>query len=308
MGYLFLTIALFAGVTKGYCGKKTSYAVKLNSDSMIINVLRMLVCIAIGLALMAINGELAALKLDNTMLFAAILSGVASAGLVISWLLSVKSGAYMMVEVFLLMGVLVPIALCRVFFNESITLWQVFGIALLMVAVYFICTYNASIKGKMSIGALLLLVLVGVSNGLADFSQKMFVKTSEGGSIAAFNMYTYVFASVVLLVTYFIFRSIDKKAEREVRAPLTIIKPIWIYVLIMAICLFANSFFKTKAALTIDAAKLYPLSQGGSVILALLMSSILLKEKVNAKCIVGICLAFVALLLINLDISAILGL
>ena len=160
----------------------------------------------------------------------------------------------------------------------------------------------------MSIGALLLLVLVGVSNGLADFSQKMFVKTSEGGSIAAFNMYTYVFASIVLLVTYFIFRSIDKKADREVRAPLIIIKPIWIYVLIMAICLFANSFFKTKAALTIDAAKLYPLSQGGSVILALLMSSILLKEKVNAKCIVGICLAFVALLLINLNIPAIFGL
>ena len=36
------------------------------------------------------------------------------------------------------------------------------------------------------------------------------------------------------------------------------------------------------------------------VVLSLLMSSILFKEKINAKCIIGICLSFVALLMINL--------
>jgi len=51
MGYLFLALALASGVTKGYCGKKTSFAIKSNSDSMIINTLRMLACILIGFAL-----------------------------------------------------------------------------------------------------------------------------------------------------------------------------------------------------------------------------------------------------------------
>ena len=31
MGYLFLALALAAGITKGYCGKKTSFAIKSNS-------------------------------------------------------------------------------------------------------------------------------------------------------------------------------------------------------------------------------------------------------------------------------------
>jgi multidrug transporter EmrE-like cation transporter len=87
------------------------------------------------------------------------------------------------------------------------------------------------------------------------------------------------------------------------RAPLAVIKPIWIYVILMAACLFAYSFFKTKAAHYLDATELYPLSQGCSVVLSLLMASIIFKEKINTKCIVGITLSFLALLMINLDLS-----
>ncbi|MBQ8409413.1 MAG: EamA family transporter [Clostridia bacterium] len=300
MGYLFLAIALAAGVTKGYCGKKTSYAIVTNSDSMITNVLRMVACIIIGFLLTVFQKETALLAPNSLLLLIAALSGVASAAFVVSWLLSVRSGAYMMVEVFLLIGVIVPILLCRVFFAEEIGLWQVVGIAVLLVAVYIMCTYNTSVKGKMSIGALCLLILCGLSNGVADFSQKLFVKLIPDGSVAAFNFYTYVFAAVTLLVAYVVFYQADKKRGLHPRKPFAVVKPIWYYVLIMAVCLFANSFFKTQAALYLDAVQIYPLNQGCSVILSLLMAAIIFKEKINIKCIVGICLSFVALLMINL--------
>ena len=300
MGYLFLALALAAGITKGYCGKKTSFAIKSNSDSMIINTLRMLACILIGFALLAIQNDLTSLRIAPLMLLITALSGVASAMFVVSWLLSVKSGAYMMVEVFLLLGVTVPIILCRIFFDEHIGLWQIIGIAILLVAVYIMCTYNTSIKGKMSLASLLLLLLCGISNGLADFSQKWFVRTYPEGSVAAFNFYTYVFAAVTLIIAYLAFRAADGRGENKPRAPHKVIKPIWIYVAVMAVCLFANSYFKTVAAQYLDAVKLYPLNQGGAVILSLLMSSIIFKEKINAKCIIGIVLSFAALLMINL--------
>ena len=60
MGYLFLSFALAAGITKGYCGKKTSFSIRSNSDSMIMNVLRMVICIAIGFLLMLVQSELSA--------------------------------------------------------------------------------------------------------------------------------------------------------------------------------------------------------------------------------------------------------
>lgn len=300
MGYLFLSIALAAGITKGYCGKRTSSYIVTNSDSMIMNLLRMVVCIFIGFFLILAQNELSSLSLDGFGVFVTAMSGIASAAFVVSWLLSVRTGAYMMVEVFLLWGVIVPIALCRVFFDEKIGIWQVIGILILLVAVYIMTTYNSSVKGKLSIGSFLLLLLCGLSNGIADFSQKLFVKTSPEGSIAAFNFYTYVFAAAALLIAYIVFRRFDRKSGAEIRKPLTVIKPIWYFVLIMAACLFANSFFKTQAALYLDAAQLYPLNQGCAVILSLLMSSIVFKEKINAKCVVGICLSFVALLMINL--------
>ena len=216
MGYLFLTLALASGVTKGFCGKKTSSAIKTNSDSMIMNLLRMLICIVIGFSLLAIQNDLSALTSSGAMVAIAAMSGIASAAFVVSWLLSVRTGAYMMVEVFLLLGVIVPIALCRIFFGEKIGVWQIIGIAVLLVAVYIMTTYNASIKGKLSIGSLLLLLLCGISNGIADFSQKLFVKSIPDGSITVFNFYTYVFAAATLVIAFAIFRAVDKKQDQDI--------------------------------------------------------------------------------------------
>lgn len=301
MGYLFLAIALAAGITKGYCGKRTSYAIVSNSDSIIMNVLRMGSCVVIGFFLMLIQNDLASLAPSGYLLPVSILSGVAQAVFVVSWLLSVRSGAYMMVEVFLLIGIIIPIALSRVFFNEEIGVWQIVGIAILIVAVFIMCTYNTSIKGKMSAKSFLLLLLCGISYGTGDFSQKLYTKiASESSSNAAFNFYTYVFAAVTLICAYLIFRQTDKRIGTQPRKPFAVIKPIWYYVLIMAVCLFANSYFKTQAAFYLEPVQLYPLNQGCAVVLSLLMSAFVFKEKINAKCIVGICLSFLALLMINL--------
>lgn len=300
MGYLFLSLALAAGITKGYCGKRTSSFIVTNSDSMIMNLLRMVICIFIGFFLMLLQNELSALVPDGTMLLVTALSGIASAAFVVSWLLSVRTGAYMMVEVFLLIGIIVPIVLCRVCYGEEIGIWQIAGIAVLLVAVYIMTAYNSSVKGKMSLSAFTLLLICGLSYGISDFSQKVFVYEIPEGSVAAFNFYTYVFASLTLAVAYPIFRSVDRRSQENLRKPMAVIKPIWHFVLIMAACLFANSFFKTLAAQRLDAVLLYPLNQGCAVVLSLLMSAIVFKEKITAKCILGICLSFVALLIINL--------
>jgi drug/metabolite transporter (DMT)-like permease len=140
----------------------------------------------------------------------------------------------------------------------------------------------------------MLLLLCGVSNGIADFSQKLFMKQIPNGSAFVFNFYTYVFASLVLIA----FLVLKRKTANTTNP--ADFKKIFTYILIMAICLFANSYFKTLAAQYLDAINLYPLNQGSAVVLSLLMSSILFKEKITAKCIIGIALSFVALLMINL--------
>ena len=300
MGYLFLALALLAGGTKGFCGKKTSGAIALSSDSMVMNVFRMALCVVIGFLLILAQGDVGSLLADGTFMLIALLSGVSSAMFVVSWLLSVKSGAYMMVEVFLLIGVAVPIVPCYFLFDESISLRQIIGIIMLFVAMYIMCTYNASIKGKMKLSEFILLLFCGVSNGLSSFSQKLFVEIRPEASVAAFNLYTYLFAGAALVFAYIVFRGKEKNRGADIRTPAGVIKPIWGYVLVMAVCLFANSFFQTKAAAHLDAVLLYPLSQGMAVMISLFLSSVFFKEKINARCVAGIILSFAALLMINL--------
>ena len=294
-GYLFLCGALLAGAVKGYCGKKTSGVLVKTQDATKANLVRMLFCIIIGAIVVTVTGGWKYVVWNVPTLLISALSGLATATFTVTWLLSVKRGAYMLVEVFLLLGVILPILLCSFSFGEKISLTDWFGITLLIVAAYLMCTYNKQVKGNVKWHDFVLLFLCAVANGMVDFSQKLFVHTVAGGESSFFNLLTYLFAALFLGTFFLLYKG---KEEGEGNpAP---IKSIVLYIGVMAVCLFLHSYLKTLAAKELDAVVLYPLAQGGSLILSMLMSTILFREKVNGKCILGVTLAFGALLLINL--------
>lgn len=295
MGYLFVTAALTAGAVKGYCGKRTSGFMNKTSDAVFINMIRMFFCIAIGFAVIAFQGNISLIAADAKTIAISFASGIMTAFFVISWLISVKQSAYMMLDVFLMLGVIVTI-ICSFFaFGEPIRISQWIGFAVLIIAVGLMCSYNNKIKAKLTPRSVFLLAVCGISNGLADFSQKAFVKLAAGSS-AVFNFYTYVFAGLFLAAVYLAAKSKEESSEK----PSGIFKSIFPYIAVMSLCLFANSFFKTLAASYLTSAELYPLNQGMGLILSSIMAAVFFKEKLTFKCILGMVLAFAALLLINL--------
>lgn len=297
MGYLFLALALLAGSTKGYCGKKTSGFVREYKDAMFTNFVRMVLCILISFLLLALSGRLSLLAVDLNVVLITLLSGVTTSVFVVAWLLAVRRGAYMMLDVFLMLGVIVPLLLSEFLFDEKIRLNQWAGLLVLLVAVVIMCSYNNQIKEKMSLKSLGLLVLCGIANGLTDFSQKLYVKTVADSSAAVFNFYTYIFSALVLLVFYLGAKVTDKTGSSS---ETDVLRRVGGYVAVMSVCLFLNSYFKTMAAGILPSAILYPLSQGASLILSSFMSMLFFKEKLTAKCITGIALSFAGLLIINL--------
>ena len=294
MGYLFLALALAASATKGYCGKQPSGYVNEYKDAMLANTIRMAFCIIIGFIMIAVQGNVGLLKISPTMLLITALSGITTSVFVVCWLISVKKGAYMMLDAFLMLGVMVPLLGSSIMFDEKIKLTQWAGLAILLVAVLIMCSYNNSIKEKMSPSSFALLVICGAANGLTDFSQKLFVKLCTDSTSAVFNFYTYVFSAAVLIVCYFIFKG--KSGGNDTKSNF---KPIFIYIMIMSVCLFAYSYFKTNAANYLSSAQLYPLSQGAGLIISSVMSATLFREKLTLKCIIGLALSFAALIIIN---------
>ena len=152
----------------------------------------------------------------------------------------------------------------------------------------------------MSPAPLLLLIACGLRNDLVDFSQKWFTHAFPAGDAAAFSFYTYVFAALtlgtILLVTDLRARTAAEGGERHVALPGKVIG----YIVVMAVCLFANSYFKTLAGALMNPALLYPVCQGGSLILSLIMCRIFFKEKITVKCLIGIALAGVAMICLNI--------
>ena len=297
MGYLFMAISLLAGVVKGYCGKRTSGYVNGYRGAMLANTVRMILCTLIGVILIIAGGNAEQLKPTPAILAISALSGVTTSVFVVCWLISVKKGAYMMLDVFLMLGVLVPIVAGRFVFGETIKLTQWIGIGVLIIAVVIMCSYNNSIKEKMSISALVMLIVCGAANGLTDFSQKLFVKQLSDVPISVFNFYTYVFSAAVLAVFLIIFSVKEKSQGKEETA--SGLKRIFGYIAVMSVCLFANSYFKTMAAGYLDSAQLYPLNQGLGLILSSVMSAVFFHERLTLKCIIGLVLSFAGLIIIN---------
>lgn len=295
MGYIFLAIALLANNIKGYCGKQMSrYSAKLN-DTLLICFFRMLMCIATSAIILAVTGGFFGLEITSKLIGYAAFSGISTAILVAAWLFAANSSGYMMLEVFQMLGVGVTILMSFVFYREEITVRDLIGFCVLVFAAYLM---HAGTKVKPTLKTLAVVILCGLANGMTDFSQKAFIYSGLETTTAQFQLCSYVFAAATLIALY-IAMTAGKKQE-EGGGAVAILKKTWYFVLIMAVCLYGNSFFKTEAANYLSAAKLYTLSQGGTMAIGTLMSAFLFKEKLTLKSYASIAITFIGLLIINL--------
>lgn len=293
MGYILLAISLLAGATKGYCGKKMGAFAQNTTSAVLLNLIRMAVCAALGMLLLLLCNDVSQLKFNPRLFALSALSGISTSVFVITWIMAVRKSAYMLLDVFLMLGTLVPILLSFFAFDEQILLNQWLGLFVLVVAVIIMCSYSNSIKTGLSLSSFALLAVCGLSNGITDFLQKCFVKTMAEDTLPVFNFYTYLFATVTLAVLYLLFSLKEKpRFENGVRGK-------YVYVFVMSATLIINSYFKTKAAAYIDSAQLYPLNQGCALILSALMAAVFFKERLTPKAIIGIVTAFAGLLIIN---------
>ena len=297
MGYVFLAISLICGATKGYCGKKTSGRTEQAFDAVCANLLRMFLCIAIGFFSVLLSEGFPAFRVSGRTFAICFLSGLATSVMVVSWLLAVKKGAYMMLDVFRMLGFTVPIAGSVICFSETVSRMQFLGMALLVAATLVMCSYNNSIKSKLTLGGFALLFLTGFSNGAIDFSQKLFTVYAKGVPTSVFNFYTYLCSFLILLVCLPFFGMRKGDSDKSVYKAL---KPIFGYIGAMSVCLFLHSFTKTIAAHYLPSAALYPLANGCALMLSTIMSAVFFKEKLTAKCLFGVLLAFGGILAVNL--------
>jgi drug/metabolite transporter (DMT)-like permease len=144
----------------------------------------------------------------------------------------------------------------------------------------------------MAIDNILALFLLALFGSISDKVNTRFGKRTPFITVGT------VIAAVALIACSLIFRAKEKKTH-TLLSPVKIVQPVWGYVAVMSVCLFLNSYFKTTAAIYLDASQLYPLNQGLVIVLSAIMAAIFFKEKITARCLLGMVIAFAGLIFIN---------
>lgn len=298
IGFLYLSLALFAGIAKGFCGKKISGSMQNFKDCLFINAVRMFFCALIGIIFVVIDRDWLFFQLSYNRLGIYLLSAFGMSIFCVCWMYAYKQDAYVFLNIFTMLGSIITCFLSVIVYKETVQWNEWVGIAILLFAVICMSKYNEGLKGILSWKSWLILIIGCSGCAVADFSQKIFV-TSINGSAATFNFFTYAFAFVLLLITYGIaFGFVSRKKTLKITSNLKDKRYIFAY-FAMSLFLFLNTAFKTMAARWLTAAQIYPVLQGANLILSGLMAHFLFKEKLNVKAIVGMVCAFFGLIFMN---------
>ena len=295
IGYLFLTLALVAGLIKGFTGKKISRDVISLNDGFTVNTMRTVFCACIGFIVAVIQVGFSGLELSLEGLLVCFFSSIFMAMFCISWLYAYKSEAYVFLNIFTMLGSVITAVLGWAFYGDEIGLPRIIGFILLFVAVYIMSLYNKNIKGKMSVRGILTLIIGGVGVAFSDFMQKVYVKGSYGAP-CTFTFYTYALMIIPQLIILLLF----KGSKKSVRNPDLLDKRHVFLFFIISAALYLNVIMKTMAVGYIPSTQLYPTLQGANLILSAVLASVFFKEKMTAKSIVGILIAITAVIVMNL--------
>ena len=316
MVYLIVLIALIFLSIKGFCGKKTSTCIQQTGDAFRFNILRMLLCMLIGLVVVFLEGAQKSMRIDGGMLAICLLAGVCNAMFLVGWILAIRKNSMITMDVSLTLGSILPAILCAVLFDEPLSLTKMLGFALILLAAGILAGYNKSTKGNPGLGGVLLVIIASVGEGLVSFTQQLYKQlyTADGTRAgehlypkSIYNFYIYVFAALILvlcLIVYDIYHHIKNPTKRwgdeMKRAIRTMMGPLP-YIVVMAISMFAATYFQTMATgdYGMSSQVLYPLIKGGCLITVNITAMLFFGEKVTKRSLLGSAVALIGVVVMN---------
>ncbi|MBR3967513.1 MAG: EamA family transporter [Clostridia bacterium] len=189
------------------------------------------------------------------------------------------------------LNMIAPIIISITFFNEKIGIIRALGLVTVIVSLVL----NVEKSGeKMRRKWLVCSLLAFVCNSCLAVCQQIFGKTEWKAERVSFVAWSYIIATLISVVFYFIFRT-EKEKQKFKISPLAIG-----YGLCIGVILGVFQFLNTFAISTIEASFMYPIYNGGTLIFTTLTGVILLKDRLSLKQIITLIIGIVGIVLVNL--------
>lgn len=237
--------------------------------------------------------------LELTLILPALLAGVSSALCMYCLFRSMKDGNFAITIVLSNMSFCIPIMLSYVFLKESVSLWQLGGILLMLAAIIvvnFIGKDNTENEDEKPKSKKWLIFAIGTCllNGLVNFSCKLqqFYMPSEGQ--LCFNFFDFVFCNITACIMILI--GSLKKDTRVVYGRQDVKRVLFPCVLI-AVCLGVNTLVQLLLPSYVNASVQFTVGNGAALGFGVLLGVFYYKEKFTWKSAVTLVCCIVAIIL-----------
>lgn len=202
---------------------------------------------------------------------------------------AMQSAAMVLVSFFEMAGLLIPCIAGIFLLSDPITGSHFIGLLVCLLSAWLL-TAEKSIR--MPVKGWGLLAACFLSNGGIMLTQKLFSHLLPNGNVCAFHFWGFFFSAVFSLILYCAHR---RGEETKVSNYL------YAYGIILSAAMLTISVLSTLASQMISSVVLFPLVNGGGLLLCTVISFIIYKEKLTVKMIAGLILGTLALMIINLS-------
>lgn len=196
---------------------------------------------------------------------------------------NVKENGIVLSGIFSKLGIVVPVLLSVIFFRERPEITQIAGFILAIVSILLINSEKE--MGKVSSMAALILLLL--SNGLADSMAKFFDQFGNHNIEEFYFIFTFVVAFLLSLILAFVNKQSVTKSDI-------------IYGLLLGIPNYYSIRFLTNAVMKIPSVICYPTYSVATIVLLTITGIICFKERPGKKQKAGILVILLALILLNM--------
>ena len=190
------------------------------------------------------------------------------------------------------LAMVVPIAVSAIFFNESMSVFRMLGIALTIAAL--IINAKADDVADITKKWFIAISLSFTANGLVASTTKVYSHNFGGSESLSFVACSYLTAAILSAIVYLVISLRNKK--RTVRLS----PSVFVFTALVGLLLGSFQSLYTYSSSVIDGTLLFPAYNGGSTLLVTLSGILIYKEKLTKRQWFGILVGAIAILLMCL--------
>lgn len=188
-------------------------------------------------------------------------------------------------------GFIVPTLSGTLFWNEKITVFGYLGIIILLPILIISGTSPKKQENKKTSKFFVIpLIIALLASGGLGIMQKIHQQSEYANQLNAFIFLSFIFAFTLSIILFLVLKKGEPPVQRKSITSSLIVG------VIFSLCNIMNTYL----AGVLDSAVLFPLLNVGSILISLVLSIIIYKEKMDKRDIIVLILGIMAIVLVNL--------